>query len=143
MQIHLQNVRLLERLGNGLPEKAVLAQVDIQKLHALAGHLEQALQRPPRSRRPLSQRAETKAVGCPRQAQQFVRDINEIISDLGDDEEIGVPLVIQPDFDSTGRVTVLLLKAGDIHSERGDLFERLASVIVSPDPADDDPTVAE
>ena len=110
LQVHLQNIRFLERLSDGLSEKAVLAQVDVQQFHTLLGCVQQAVQRQARSGPPLRQCSETKAVGRGGQFQQFAGDVNKIISHLRDDGEIGVSLVVQAHFDGAGGMMIVLLE---------------------------------
>src|SRR5262245_21138353 len=101
-QIHFQNVRPFQRFGDGLLRITVLAQVDVQKLHALAGSFEQEMQRKPRSRRALGQRAETKAVGHCGEFERLSSQFDEIVSHLGSNEESGVAPPVERDLNRSG-----------------------------------------
>ena len=141
-QVHFQNVRALQRLGNGLERIAILAQVDVQKFQALAGNIEQALKRQSRPGRALRQRAETETIRRGGQSQRVIGHLDEIVSHFGHDEEFRVAFFVERDLDRAGETMVVLLDMGRIHAERGHLIQRFPAIIIAAETGNDEATVA-
>src|SRR5947199_7117866 len=90
-----------------------------------------AMQRESRSLRPLCHCTKGETVGGRRQFERLARALNEVISDVGNDEEVRGSFFVHAYRDGAGRMMAVLLKAGGLHSPCCNLFDRLASRFVN------------